>query len=133
MNFVATAALFCVSPLAATATTSPSHLNVTLVTGVVLAVAAIISSLTPIVLARRKKKEEGSAAAKVAALTSSDLTLAGWTTLNAALQKEISRLQSITEKMQARIDLLESEINGLQKLALALQQPVADAGKKPDA
>lgn len=105
---------------AAAASSGP---NVTLVTAVVLAAAAAVSSLTPIVLARRRKNEEALTAASAAAVTSSDLTLAGWTALNAALQKEISRLQGVTEKMQARIDLLESEITGLQKLAVALQKP----------
>jgi hypothetical protein len=111
--------------LAAAATSSGP--DATLITGVVLAVAAVVSALTPIVLARRRKKEDARAALSAAVVTSSDLTLAGWTTLNAALQREISRLQGVTEKMQARIDLLESEIAGLQKLALALRKPASDA------
>lgn len=97
--------------------------TVTLVTGSLLALAAIVSSLTPIVLARRKARKEAAAATTAAAVAGSDLTLAGWTTLNAALQQEIGRLQGVTERMQTRIDLLEGEIADLQKLALSLQRP----------
>jgi uncharacterized small protein (DUF1192 family) len=100
---------------------------VTLVTGALLAFAAIVSSLTPIVLARRRSAKEKQAAAASAAVTSSDLTLAGWTALNAALQQEITRLQGVQVRMQARIDLLEHEISELQKLALALQKPASGA------
>jgi predicted RecB family endonuclease len=104
---------------------------VTLVTGGLLALAAIVSSMTPIVLARRRSRKEAQAAAATAAVTaavtSSDLTLAGWTTLNTALQKEITRLQGVQVRMQDRIDLLESEIDGLQKLSLALQKPAPGA------
>lgn len=96
--------------------------TVTLITGSLLALAAIVSSLTPIVLARRKARKEATAATAAAAVAGSDLTLAGWTTLNAALQQEIGRLQGVTQRMQDRIDLLEGEIAELQKLALALQQ-----------
>ena len=95
---------------------------VTLVTGILLALAAIISSLTPIVLARRRARRDALASAAASAASSSDLTLAGWTALNAALQQEINRLQGVTERMQARIDLLEGEIATLQKLALELQK-----------
>lgn len=90
---------------------------VTLVTGILLALAAIISSLTPIVLARRRTRREALASAAASAASSSDLTLAGWTALNSALQQEINRLQGVTERMQARIDLLEREITELQQLA----------------
>jgi hypothetical protein len=96
--------------------------TVTLVTGSLLAFAAIVSSLTPIVLARRRARKAALAAAAAAAVSSSDLTLAGWTTLNAALQQEIGRLQGVTERMQARIDLLEGEIADLQKLALGIKK-----------
>jgi hypothetical protein len=101
--------------------------NVTLVTGILLALAAVVSSLTPIVLARRKTRKEAAAATAAAAVNSSDLTLAGWTSLNAALQQEIGRLQGVTERMQKRIDLLEDEIAELQKLALALQKAAPGA------
>lgn len=111
--------------LAAAAAAGPD--TVTLVTGALLAAAAVTSSLTPIVLGRRRARKEALAAAAAAAVTSSDLTRAGWTALNAALQQEISRLQGVQERSQARIDLLESEIGELQKLALALQKPVPGA------
>jgi hypothetical protein len=101
---------------------SSSPDTVTLVTGALLALAAIVSSLTPIVLARRRSRRAALAAATAAGVTSSDLTLAGWTALNTALQQEISRLQGVQGRMQERIDLLETEITGLQKLALALQK-----------
>lgn len=108
------------SALAAAAASSPD--TVTLITGVLLVVAAIVSSLTPIVLARRRSRKDALTAAGTAAVTSSDLTLAGWTALNAALQQEILRLQSVQERMQDRIDLLESEIASLQTLAITLQK-----------
>ena len=95
---------------------------VTLVTGILLAIAAIVSSLTPIVLARRRARKDTLAKATAAAVSGSDLTLQSWTALNAALQQEIGRLQGVTERMQARIDLLEGEIGTLQKLALDLQK-----------
>lgn len=89
------------------------------VTGAALALAAIVSALTPIVMARRRAvKEAVSDAAKLAA-RSGDLTLAGWQALNGALQEEIKRLQGTTEKMQARIDLLEAEVD---QLRLAMRQ-----------
>lgn len=96
--------------------------TVTLVTGVLLALAAIVSSLTPIVLGRRRARREDLSEAARGAVSSSDLTLAGWTQLNQALQQEIGRLQGVTERMQARIDLLESELATLQKLALDMQK-----------
>jgi hypothetical protein len=99
----------------AAASSSPD--TVTLITGSLLAFAAIVSSLTPIVLARRRARKDALAAVAASAVSSSDLTLAGWTALNAALQQEINRLQGVTERMQARIDLLENEIAQLQKLA----------------
>jgi peptidoglycan hydrolase CwlO-like protein len=84
------------------------------ITGGVLALAAIISALTPVVLARRRaRREELTDAAKLAA-RSGDLTLAGWQALNGALQEEIKRLQGVTEKMQSRIDQLETEIDQLR-------------------
>jgi hypothetical protein len=101
--------------------------TVTLVTGSLLAFAAIVSSLTPIVLARRRAHKAALAAAAAAAVSSSDLTLAGWTALNAALQQEITRLQAVTERMQARIDLLEGEIAQLQKLALGIKKDAPGA------
>jgi hypothetical protein len=104
-------------PLADAAPASGGIATVTLITGILLALAAIISSLTPIFLARRRTRKEALAAAAASAVTSSDLTLAGWTQLNAALQQEIGRLQGVTERMQGRIDLLEAEIATLQKLA----------------
>lgn len=112
------------SPLASALDTviSSSPDTVTLITGALLALAAIISALTPIVLARRRSRKAAAAAATAAAVTSSDLTLAGWTALNTALQQEISRLQGVQARMQDRIDLLETEIAGLQKLAFALQK-----------
>jgi uncharacterized small protein (DUF1192 family) len=99
---------------------------ITLVTGVLVAVAAVASSIiTPILLGRRRKRKEELEKAAATAVNSSDLTLAGWTALNAALQHEISRLQGVTERMQARIDLLESEIAKLQQMALGLGKPDA--------
>lgn len=107
----------------ASAVSDSAGLNpVTLITGIVLALAAVVSSLTPIVIARRRARKEALTAASTSAVNSSDLTLAGWTTLNAALQQEIGRLQSVTERMQSRIDDLEAEIADLQKLALRLQR-----------
>jgi hypothetical protein len=101
--------------------------TVTLITGSLLAFAAVVSSLTPIFLARRRSRKEADAKAAAAAVNSSDLTLAGWTALNAALQQEISRLQGVTERMQARIDLLESELETVRKLALTLRKGQPDA------
>lgn len=95
---------------------------VTLLTGVVLALATVVSAMTPIVLARRRAHKKALDAAVAEAMRSSDLTLASWTALNAALQAEITRLQGVTERMQARIDMLEGEIATLQKLALGLQK-----------
>ncbi|HMH90803.1 MAG TPA: hypothetical protein VK586_06915 [Streptosporangiaceae bacterium] len=106
--------------LLAAAGTGPDP--VTLVTETALAAAAVASALTPIVLARRRSGKEALAAASASAVSSSDLTLAGWTTLNAALQQEITRLQGVQERMQQRIDLLEDEIAALQKLALPLRE-----------
>lgn len=104
------------------AATGSSPDTVTLITGILLALAAIVSSLTPIALARRRARKDALAASAEAAVNSSDLTLAGWTSLNAALQQEISRLQGVTERMQARIDLLEGEIADLQKLTLGMRK-----------
>lgn len=104
------------------ATANPEASPVTLVTEIVLAAAAIASALTPILLARRKARKEALDKAAASAVSGSDLTLAGWTALNAALQQEISRLQGVTERMQARIDLLEGEIAKLTKLALGFQK-----------
>ncbi|HEX3960920.1 MAG TPA: hypothetical protein VHZ03_30595 [Trebonia sp.] len=100
--------------------------TVTLVTGGLLALAAVVSSLTPIFLARRRARKEADAKAAAAAVSSSDLALSGWTTLNAALQQEISRLQGVVDRMQARIDLLSTELESLRKLAMG-------GGKSPDA
>lgn len=107
----------------AAATASGGRDTVTLITEILLALAAVVSSMTGVVLARRRSRKEAAAATAAAAAAGSDLTLAGWTTLNAALQQEIGRLQGVTERMQTRIDLLEGEIADLQKLALSLQRP----------
>jgi uncharacterized small protein (DUF1192 family) len=105
---------------------SSSADTITLVTGVLVALAAVVSSIvTPVVLGRRRKRKEELDKATAAALNNSDLTLAGWTALNAALQHEIARLQGVTERMQQRIDLLESELGQLQKLALRITKPDA--------
>jgi hypothetical protein len=42
------------------------------------------------------------------------------------LQQEISRLQGVVDRMQARIDLLSTELESLRKLAMG-------GGKSPDA
>lgn len=89
------------------------------VTGAVLAIAAIVSALTPVVLARRKSAKDAIADAAKLADKSGELTLAGWQALNGALQEEIRRLQGVTEKMQARIDHLETEVD---QLRLAMRQ-----------
>lgn len=107
----------------AAAAASGGRDTVTLITEILLALAAVVSSMTGVVLARRRSRKEAAAATAAAAAAGSDLTLAGWTTLNAALQQEIGRLQGVTERMQTRIDLLEGEIADLQKLALSLQRP----------
>jgi peptidoglycan hydrolase CwlO-like protein len=86
------------------------------ITGAVLALAAIISALTPVVLARRRAAKEAVTDAAKLAARSGDLTLASWQTLNGALQEEIRRLQAVTEKMQARIDQLETEIDQLRHI-----------------
>lgn len=99
--------------------------TVTLITGILLALAAIVSSLTPIVLARRRARKEALAASAASAVNSSDLTLAGWTALNTALQQEIGRLQGVQERQQQRIDQLEAEIATLTKLALQKAAPDA--------
>lgn len=101
--------------------------TVTLVTGILLALAAIISSLTPIVLAQRRRKKEALAEAAASAASSSDLTLAGWTALNSALQAEIGRLQGVAERQQGRIDLLEGELETVRKLALDLRRGAGGA------
>jgi hypothetical protein len=113
-----------VSTLAeAAASSSPD--TVTLITGILLALAAIVSSLTPIVLARRRARKDAIAAASSTAANSSELTLAGWTALNTALQQEINRLQGVQERQQQRIDQLEAEIAALTKLALQKGTPDA--------
>lgn len=111
----------------ATPATSGGVNAVTLITGVLLALAAIVSSLTPIILARRRSQKEALTEAARSAATSSDLTLAGWTALNSALQQEISRLQAVAERQQGRIDLLEGELETLRRLALSLQKGAPDA------
>lgn len=113
--------------LAAPAPAGAGVATVTLITGALLALAAIISSLTPIVLARRRSRKEALASVAASAVSGSDLTLQAWTALNSALQQEINRLQGVTERMQARIDLLEGEIATLQKLALDLQKGATGA------
>lgn len=104
------------------AAAAPGPATVTLVTGILLAVAAIVSSLTPIILARRRSRKEAATAAAAAAVDSGSLTLAGWSALNHALQQEIGRLQGVVERMQARTDLLEGEVAELQKVALGLRR-----------
>jgi uncharacterized small protein (DUF1192 family) len=111
----------------ASAAASSGPDTVTLITGGLLAFAAIVSSLTPIALARRRAHKDALAANAAAAVNSSDLTLAGWTALNAALQQEITRLQGVQERMQARIDLLEGEIEQLQSLARGIQKDASGA------
>lgn len=101
---------------------APGPATVTLITGILLAVAAIVSALTPVILARRRSRKEALAAATAASVDSGSLTLAGWSTLNQALQQEITRLQGVVERQQARADLLESEMAELRKLALSLQK-----------
>ena len=110
------------TPLAAAAASSSPD-TVTLVTGILLALAAIVSSLTPIVLARRRARKDALAASAASAANSGDLTLAGWTALNTALQQEINRLQGVQERQQQRIDQLEAEIATLTKLALQKGTP----------
>lgn len=86
------------------------------ITGAVLALAAIISALTPVILARRRAAKDAVTDAAKLAARSGDLTLAGWQALNGALQEEIKRLQGVTEKMQSRIDQLEHEIDQLRQV-----------------
>jgi peptidoglycan hydrolase CwlO-like protein len=95
------------------------------ITGAVLALAAIISALTPVFLARRRAAKEAVTDAAKLAARSGDLTLAGWQALNGALQEEIKRLQGVTEKMQSRIDQLEHEIDQLRQI---LRQQDGTAG-----
>jgi hypothetical protein len=114
-----------VSVLAGTVVTTTGQDPITLATEIVLAAAAVASALTPIILARRRARKEALKAAQASAVNSSELTLAGWTALNAALQQEITRLQSVQERMQQRIDLLEAEIAALQKLAIEKTAPGA--------
>lgn len=111
------------STLAAAAGGGPD--TVTLITESVLALAAIGSMLTPIVLRLRKSHKDALAAAGASAVNSSDLTLAGWTALNTALQQEIGRLQGVQERQQQRIDQLEAELAALTKLALQKAAPDA--------
>jgi peptidoglycan hydrolase CwlO-like protein len=82
----------------------------TVITGGLLAVAAIVSSATPIVLARRRASKDALAAARTDAVEKSDLTLTAWTELNRALQQEIARLQAVVDRCQARVEALEAEI-----------------------
>ncbi len=93
--------------------TSGGSGTVTLVTGGLLALAAVVSSLTPVFLARRKARKNALAEAADTAVSSAGTTLAGWTALNTALQQEITRLQVVVERMQARIDTLEREMREL--------------------
>lgn len=101
---------------AAAAGASPD--TITLITGSLLALAAIVSALTPIFLARRRARKEAAAASAVSAVNNTDLALSGWTTLNAALQQEITRLQTVVDRMQVRIDLLSTELESLRHLAM---------------
>jgi len=111
-----------VSVLAGAAPAGSSPDTVTIITGAVLALAAIVSSLTPLALARRRAQKEALAAVTASAVNSSDLTLAGWVALNGALQEEIRRLQGVTERMQKRIDQQENEITVLQHEITALRK-----------
>ena len=88
--------------------------TVTIISGALLALAAIV-------LARRRAAKEALASTTALGARSSDLTLAGWTALNTALQEKIRRLQGVQERMQARIDALETEIEQLRKLATSLK------------
>jgi peptidoglycan hydrolase CwlO-like protein len=101
--------------LAAGATAGGGIGTAEVITGAALALAAIVSALTPIVMARRKAAKDAMTDAAKLAARSGDLTLAGWQALNGALQEEIKRLQGVTEKMQARIDVLEAEIDQLRQ------------------
>lgn len=123
--------------IAAAASAGPGA--ATIITGIVLAVAAITSSVTPIILARRRSAKEAQAEAK-AKLDSvrsesdhrADLTLASWTALNGALQQEIIRLQGVTDRQQqiidrcqARVEVLETEQDTLQAKIRELTGPHA--------
>jgi TolA-binding protein len=91
--------------------------SVTVITEIVGAAGVIASAVvTPLVMGRRRAAKEKLSAAVSTAVNSSDLTLAGWTALNGALQEEIRRLQGVQERMQHRIDQLEGEIESLQGL-----------------
>jgi hypothetical protein len=92
---------------------------VALLTGVVLAVSALASSIIiPAWTARRRNQRESLTTAASLGDKAGELTLAGWTTLNAALQDEIRRLQGVQARQQARIDALEAEVAALQRAAL---------------
>ena len=93
----------------------------TIVTGGVLAFAAVTSAVTPVVLARRRATQDALKAAQADSGQRGDLTLASWTALNDALQREITRLtgvgdrqQGVIDGLQARIGKLEAEIDALQ-------------------
>lgn len=94
----------------------------TLATAVAVAVAAIISSLTPIALARRRSRQDALRTARSDAGEASALTLASWTALNGALQTEIKRLQGVVDRCQARVDVLEAEIAALKSAARRAQR-----------
>lgn len=92
---------------------------VTLITAVMLGVSAVASGIiTPIILGRRKARKEALTTAASLGDKAGELTLAGWTTLNAALQDEIRRLQGVQARQQERIDALEAEVAVLQRAAL---------------
>jgi hypothetical protein len=76
-------------------------------------------------MARRKARREAIREAAARADRSGELTLAGWTELNKALQQEIARLQGVAERLQARIDLLEAEVGSLRQMALDLKRGAA--------
>ena len=107
----------------AEAASSGGQSTAALITEGFLALAAVMSALTPIFIARRRARKEALAASAAAAVSSSDLALSGWSTLNAALQQEITRLQGGTERMQSRIDLLTTEIESLRELAAGMKAP----------
>jgi hypothetical protein len=86
-----------------------SGTGVTLITDVLLAAAAAVSAATPIFLARRRAAKERAAAAAKNAAATGELAIAGWSTLNAALQQEINRLQYLAERLRTRVDTLEAE------------------------
>lgn len=106
-----------ITAIAAGSQVSPA----TVITGVVLALAAIISAVTPFVLARRRARRDAMTALTADAENKGALTVASWTALNDALQREINRLQGIVDRQQARMDSFETEIEEQRVQILALK------------